>query len=578
MKQEKSCGAVLFREDARREYLILHSVKGHWSLCKGHVEEHETERETATREIREETGLSVDYVENFREVIVYSPYSGCIKDVVFFLAKVTGGQLTCQPEEVAEAVFLPFREALDQLTHEGDKHVLRKAQGFLNMMRGAGHTPLYDCLRRVADQAPLRLDMPGHHGRLSPVENLADITIDFTENGRTGDLFGGAGDAIEEAERLWAETCGFDSCLFLTGGSTQGNHTGLALLAGAGGTVAVDRGSHRSVYNAMALLDLTPRYISRPWLEEWGVAGPVDPAEVERLLESDPNIKTVCIVSPTYYGVLSDISAIAEVCHAHGAKLMVDGAHGAHMCFYTDNDYQAADVVVVSAHKTLPALGQSALLFANGISLDELRRMGSVYGSSSPSYLLMASLDLARDWMLREGGNRYSKAAGWSLYFRNTYPSLRYDMEKLDLTRLTLLTEDGFALEERLRQRGIYPEMADRHHVVFIFTAADGDEEAKRLDAALRELMDQNAGPVSFGDISPVEIPEQVMSLRKALFALRETIQLEDSEGRIAACQVAPYPPGIPVIAPGERIEKKHLAYLKRIGYNKKIIEVVADS
>lgn len=595
MKWEKSCGAVLFREDAGRTYLILHSVKGHWSLCKGHVEDNETEHETATREIREETGLSVEYVENFREVITYSPYSGCIKDVVFFLARVTDGTLTCQPEEVAEAAFLPFKEAVSRLTHDGDRDILQKAEAFLIMRRNAGSTPLYDCLRRVADRDPLRLDMPGHHGRVFPVENLADITIDFTENGHTGDLFGGSGDAIEEAERLWAETCGFDSCLFLTGGSTQGNHTGLALLAGAGGAVAVDRGSHRSVYNAMALLDLTPRYISRPWLEDWGVTGPVDPAEVERMLESDPEIKTVCIVSPTYYGVLSDIPAIAEVCHSHGAKLMVDGAHGAHMCFYIDSDYRAADLVVVSAHKTLPALGQSALLFANGISLDELRRMGSVYGSSSPSYLLMASLDLARDWMLREGLSRYEKAAGWSLYFRDCFPAVRFDREKLDLTRLVLLTDDGFALEDELRKRGIYPEMADQNHVVFIFTAADGDEEAKRLDKALRELMPADCEPDACGrydvpeirlraessgehmSFVPPEVPEQVMSARQALFAPRETMALADSEGRIAASQVAPYPPGIPVIAPGERIEKKHLAYLNRIGYNKKIIEVVAE-
>lgn len=594
MKWEKSCGAVLFRtEEGQRAYLILHSVKGHWSLCKGHVEEHETEHDTATREIREETGLCVEYVDAFREVITYSPYSGCIKDVVFFLARVTGGELVCQPEEVAEAVFLPYRQAMERLTHEGDRNILSKAEAFLVMKRNAGYTPLYHCLRRVADGDPLRLDMPGHHGKPLPVETLADTTLDFTENGRTGDLFGGEQDAIEEAEALWAEVCGFDSCLFLTGGSTQGNHTALALLAGAGGHVAVDRGSHRSVYNALALLDLTPHYLSRPWLEEWGITGPVDPAEVENLLESDPEIKTVCITSPTYYGVLSDIPAIAAVCHAHGATLMVDGAHGAHMCFYRDNDYQAADIVVVSAHKTLPALGQSALLFANGFSLDELRRMGSVYGSSSPSYLMMASLDLARDWMLREGLARYEKAAGWALYFRGAFPAVRYETEKLDLTRLVLLTDDGFALEEALRERGIYPEMADSRHVVFIFTAADGDEEAKRLDGALRELMPETCPPDSCGrydlpeiplrperpvlphSYAPPEFPQPVMTARQALFAPRESIPLAESEGRVAAGQIAPYPPGVPVIAPGEQIEKKHLAYLSRIGYNKGMVEVI---
>lgn len=128
MKEEKSCGAVIFREEERREYLVIHSVKGHWSLCKGHVEKNETEHETATREIREETGLSVEYVENFREVIRYSPYEDCMKDVVFFLGKVSGGTLTCQEEEVAEAKFLPYEAALARLTHESDREILQKAE------------------------------------------------------------------------------------------------------------------------------------------------------------------------------------------------------------------------------------------------------------------------------------------------------------------------------------------------------------------------------------------------------------------------------------------------------------------
>lgn len=132
MKREKSCGAVLFRGEEKREYLILKSVKGHWSLCKGHVEGDETEDETARREIGEETGLTVDFVEQFRQVITYSPYPGCTKDVVFFLARVSGGRLTCQPQEVAEAEFLPYEEGLERLTHASDRDTLTKAERFLN--------------------------------------------------------------------------------------------------------------------------------------------------------------------------------------------------------------------------------------------------------------------------------------------------------------------------------------------------------------------------------------------------------------------------------------------------------------
>ncbi len=433
-------------------------------------------------------------------------------------------------------------------------------------------TPLYDSLCDLAAQQPLRLDMPGHHGKPLPVEVPWPTHIDFTENGHTGDLFGGRGDAIEAAEGLWASRFGFDACLFLTGGSTQGIHTGLTLLAGADGHVALDRGSHRSAYNALALLGLTPHYLTRPWLKEEGIAGPILPETVETLLKTNPKIKTVCITSPTYYGVLSDIPALAAVCHAHGARLMVDGAHGAHLPFMGYEGYRAADVVVMSAHKTLPAPGQTALLFANGQSLDELRRAGSVYGSSSPSYVMMAALDTVRAYMEETGTQRCTFVGNIVEHLRKKYPSVATEGLELDPLRLTLCCGDGFALAERLRRRGIYPELADSGHVVFIFTCADEEADVRRLMTALDGLAVEGCAHCP----PPPHLPEMALTPRQALFAPRERGELWRSEGRIAACQVAPYPPGVPVIAPGERIEKKHLVYLKEIGYNTDMIEVVS--
>ena len=134
MKQEKSCGAVIFRQDenGRRFYLILTSVKGHVTLCKGHVEKKETEHETAEREIMEETGLTVEFIDGFRQVITYSPRPGHSKDVVFFLARAVEGKIVCQPEEVADARFLPFDAAADKLTHRSDRETLEAAEAFLS--------------------------------------------------------------------------------------------------------------------------------------------------------------------------------------------------------------------------------------------------------------------------------------------------------------------------------------------------------------------------------------------------------------------------------------------------------------
>ena len=191
-------------------------------------------------------------------------------------------------------------------------------------------TPLYDALRSYADREPLRFHMPGHKGKYLPVPELAGLaTIDVTELPPTGNLYT-AGSPFDEAQRLWADLFGFEYCQFLTGGSTMGIHTGLALCARPGSKILVDRGCHRAVFNALALLDLEPVWLERPWLREENLPGPIALEDVERALEEHPEVKTVCITSPTYAGVLSNIGTIAQLVHRHRGKLFVDGAHGAH--------------------------------------------------------------------------------------------------------------------------------------------------------------------------------------------------------------------------------------------------------
>ena len=394
--------------------------------------------------------------------------------------------------------------------------------------------------------------------------------VDYTGNRFTPVAFGAvtteAGQPFDQAQRLWADLFGFDCCQFLTGGSTMGIHTGLALCCKPGDKVLVDRSCHRAVFNALALLDLEPVYLERPWLRPENLTGPISPEDVEKALKECPNIKTVCITSPTYAGMLSNIGAIARIVHAHGGKLFVDGAHGAHLPFLGYTGYQAADAVVMSAHKTLPAPGQTALLFANGFGLSDLQRWGSVYGTSSPSYVLMSALDAVRGWMDGAGAARYQEVVRLVDRLRRTWPALaeREDLP-LDPARLTLTSPDGFALADALRERGVYPEMAGRGHVVCICTCADGGAEFFRLEEALAHSgLTGPCAPVP----APPEPPEMVLTPRQALFAPRDRVPLADSAGRVCAGQIAPYPPGVPVIAPGERVEKKHLAYLKEIGYN----------
>lgn len=442
-----------------------------------------------------------------------------------------------------------------------------------------GPTPLYDALRAFADTQPLRFHMPGHKGGAVPPAELSTAAVlDFTELPPTGDLFSGEG-PVMEAQALWAKAFGMEHCLFLTGGSTQGVLSALTLAAGDGGAILLDRGSHRSAYHALALLNLTPTYLSRPWLEDAGIFGPVSPQTVEELLKTHPKIKTVCITSPTYYGVLSDISAISTVVHRYGGKLVVDAAHGAHLPFLGNKDLSAADLVVTSAHKTLPALGQSALLFAgesSGFTHAQLRRAGSLYGSSSPSYVLMASLDGARAWMEEEGSAAYGSVIGETARLRRRFPSLSQEHAPLDPTRYVLRAADGFRVKKALECRGIYPEMADSGHVVFILTCADGAKQLSRLEEALAGLELPTEGEDALS-LAPPPKPEAVLSPRQAYFSPAETLPLRAALGRVSAGQIAPYPPGIPVVAPGELISKKHLAYLTGIGYNMgEAVQVVA--
>ncbi len=425
-------------------------------------------------------------------------------------------------------------------------------------------TPLYDVLKEYAQKKPARFHMPGHKGAFLPVPELMGAAmLDVTELPPTGNLYE-AGEPFDTAQRLWAQRFGFEACQFLTGGSTMGIHTALALLCKPGESVLIDRNCHRAAFNALALLDLEPVYLQRPWLQKFGMIGPIDPENVEKKLKENPNIKTVCITSPTYSGVLSDISTIGRIVHEHGGKLFVDGAHGAHLPFLGEDAFAGADAVVVSAHKTLPALGQTALLFVNGIDPDMIRLRASLYGTSSPSYPLMASLDGARQWLEDGGEDGYRKTTLRVAALRKKYPCLEEGL-RLDPTRLTLCVKDGPTFTKMMEQRNIYPEMEDGGHVVLICTPQDLEENFDRLEEVLEELRpDMGSCP----PLPPPPMPKRVCSVRKALFAESERLPLRQCEGRIAACQVAPYPPGVPVVAPGEVISKKELAYFGQIGYN----------
>ena len=432
--------------------------------------------------------------------------------------------------------------------------------------------PLYNALCVLRGQKGLRMHMPGHKGKSPAAEFSAAAALDYTEIGPTGNLYTGEG-PIAAAEALAARDWGATQAFFLTGGSTQGVLAGLSLCAEPGSTVLLDRNAHRAFYSAMALLDLTPVYLDKPTAEQ-----------VSAALSEHESIRTVCITSPTYYGVIADVEKIAAACRAHGARLLVDEAHGAHFPFVGRGPCAAgrgASVSISSAHKTLPALGSTALLFTDGsFSPAAVREKNALFGTSSPSYLLMASIDWARAYLTEgAGGAAYRAVAAETARLRaqinkrGVFRALcEADGVSLDPTRLTVDTGraglSGDQAGKHLEQDyNIWPEMTDRDRVVCILTCADTAEELERLGAAFAAL-EQFAAAAPFRPCPPPPAPRMRRRIREAVFAPRRMLALNLAAGCVSASSIAPYPPGVGVVAPGEEITREIIEYLAAVGYD----------
>jgi arginine/lysine/ornithine decarboxylase len=440
--------------------------------------------------------------------------------------------------------------------------------------------PLYDALKALSDSAPLRLHMPGHKGLGQGL--FRDISrIDYTEITPTGNLYTMEG-PIGPAEDLCARFAGAEEALFFSCGSTQGIYTMLAEAVGMGGTLLLERGCHKSVYQAMALLDITPRYFYAPRLPGKDLAGAVTETVLQEALEENPDAKAVFLTSPTYYGVISQIVPLARLCHSRNVALLVDEAHGAHFpaLGLPSAAAQGADLSVVSTHKTWPALGSSAVLYVGKgapFSKAHLKETATLFGTTSPSYPILASIDYGREALEGEMGKQYEKVAHLTENFRKILsehtPFSTLEPEEgllLDPCRLTIDVQpwlSGFQAAKALEHQNIFVEMADQRYLVCILTCCDDENTFERLLEGLKNL------PLGTGEAQKApELPPKPIfrcSIRQALLSPdKEKLPLFQAVGRIAGEVVAPYPPGIPIIAPGEEITEKHIAYLQKKSYN----------
>ncbi|MCL2081922.1 MAG: hypothetical protein FWH04_01615 [Oscillospiraceae bacterium] len=425
---------------------------------------------------------------------------------------------------------------------------------------------LIDRLSGYAGQNPARFHMPGHKGLLPPpFDKIAPL--DVTELPQTGSLYFEADEgAVRKSEKLMSGFYRAADCFYLTGGATQGIYAMLSALLQPGDTVLVDRASHCSVYHALALFDLNPVYFFRETIYPWGVPGRVCSSQIPG------GFAAAIYTQPSYYGVIAPAPQT-------NAPLLCDGAHGAHLPFVLDNYTPPARLWTVSAHKTLGALGQSALLLSDGsVPASILREKTAVFGTASPSFVLLSSIDSIVSRIFAWDFNRIRNfTAAVSAQDERVLSSERAGVP-IDPCRITLCTGKGFGDAHDIAQKfGVIAEMADSENIVFLLSPHNTDDDLARLLKAIESIPMRPSGQKKN---SKLTLPHPVLtaSPHEAFWAPKKQVEGREAIGKTAAATIAPSPPGIPILAPGEKIERIHIEFLEAMNYNRNdmIFQVLA--
>ena len=439
---------------------------------------------------------------------------------------------------------------------------------------------LYNIIKHLAQKGKKRFHMPGHKG--NGMGTLLDgaYYIDYTETPDTGDLYGDEHDFIDEAEARAARYFGSESCLFLTCGATQGIKSAIFTFTDGKNSLLVDRNTHKSIIDTCVLLDIFPKYIAPHFDAQLGITKEFDLDELEETLKKSPEIKAFLITSPTYYGYCHDVKAIADICHRHDVKLIVDGAHGSHLkaCGVSDPVTDGADAVIFSAHKTLPTLTQGAFLLLRDRDYEAKARRGCIlFGTTSSSYPIMASLDIGREFIEKLDENHKNTIINACADVRRRLGEMGFVSPCLgDPLRITICCKGlGYELYDHFMAHDMVAEMADDNNVVMIATFSDKAEDIALIaDIAAYFAFESKENGIVSGKIP---VCEAVISPREAFFAEKKKMPLKDAVGMAAGENIYIYPPGVPVIALGEKIDEKSLEYLSDIRYNiDKEIEVVS--
>ncbi|MBR3935980.1 MAG: aminotransferase class V-fold PLP-dependent enzyme [Oscillospiraceae bacterium] len=421
--------------------------------------------------------------------------------------------------------------------------------------------PIEKSLEEYIGKDLSRFHMPGHKG----AENFPEYyKYDVTEVEGTDSLFESS-EGIFETENRFAKIYGTGASILSAGGSTLCIQAMLATVLSPGHELIAARNCHASAVNTMALLDLNPIWIN-----------PRDLKGAEKAFAEHPNAKAVYLTSPDYFGVLSDIEAFSKLCHEHGAKLLVDNAHGAHLHFMPVEYHPmalGADMCADSLHKSLPVLTGGALLHMKDAGLrDTAKQKMRMFGSTSPSYLIMLSADRCAEYLETKAKYDFAMLNGKvaNLRYKAFEHGLAPKTRNVEPARLTLsVTSTEMTGEEfgkKLREHGIEPEYVNDEWAVLMASPFNTERDFERVAKFIENTFGN--GFASFEErLSPM--PEKAMSIRDAVFAESEEIETENAVGRIAARLNLPCPPCIALAVPGEIIDEKLAALLKKYGVHK---------
>jgi len=448
---------------------------------------------------------------------------------------------------------------------------------------------------------------PGHKGGAgfnSPytrefVENI--LKFDITEVEGLDNLHAPEG-IIRESEELLSRFYGSYKSFYLINGSTLGNLIMIFSTFNEGDKILIERNCHKSVYNAVIMRKLRPVFIKNKISSLFNAPLSIDFEHFSEMIKVHKDIKGAVITYPNYYGVCCDLKKIVEECKKSKMKVLVDSAHGAHFGVHPELPENAvksgADMVVSSAHKTLPSLTQTAYLHVGKDGdLEKVKFYFDAFSSTSPSYLFLCSLEFARFYLEEKGRDDYGKLIEISgryrekinllehvyIIGRNDIRNSRIDegIHDLDPTRYTINVEKGYSgqmLMKYLREKGIQPEMSDGSNIVLILSPFNTEGDFEKLYEAIKECRFEEM-KVEPHESVLCDIPYMKVLPHNAMNAEKKAINFQKSAGRICGENIVPYPPGVPFLMMGEEISKKHVEIMKGfIDNGVKVIGISSDS